>query len=180
MFLRVKGKKWIGSKSLKEFFCSAGPLLKKYAVTYICEFVLSLTLTTKCSRTTLLSCILPCEMCCCLYLRICAVSTLSTRCPFEFAVLYKCWKICWMNPYVSALFAVHLTEKRTGFPKRYFSPKRLFYIFFTFIQQHFLSCKYQFLCLLKTYQSLVIHEWPNVFSKRFVSLLFVSVFWTGR
>ena len=52
----------------------------------------------------------------------------------ELAVLYKCWKNCWMNPHVSASFAVFLTEKWTGFPKRCFSPKRLFQIFFPFIQ----------------------------------------------
>ena len=34
-------KQWTRSKSLKEFCCYAGTLLKKYAVTYICEYVQS-------------------------------------------------------------------------------------------------------------------------------------------
>ena len=98
-----------------------------YLYLWICAV---LTLTTWCSRTTLLCCILPGKTCCCLYQRICPVLTLTTRCPFEFAVLYKCWKNRWMNPRVSALFTVFLTEKWTGFPKKCFSPERLFQIFF--------------------------------------------------
>ena len=84
------------------------------------------------------------------------------------------------EPHVSALFAVFLMEKWIGFPKRYFSSKRLYQIFF-FIHTTplFLSCKYQLLCSLKTYQFLVIHEWPSVFSKQFDSLLLGSVFLTG-
>ena len=88
-------------------------------------------------RTTLLCCILLREICCCLYQRICAVLTLTTRRSFEFAVMYKCWKNCWMNLHVFALFAVFLTEKWTGFPKKCFLPKRLFQIFFQFIQHPF-------------------------------------------
>ena len=79
------------------------------------------TLCNQCSRTTLLCCILLGEMWCCLYLRICAVLSENMRCKIEFAVLYKCWKNCWMNPHVSALFTVFLTEKGRGFPKRCFS-----------------------------------------------------------
>ena len=93
-------------------------------------------------RTTLLKCILLGEICCCLYMRICAVLTQIMRCTIEFAVLYKCWKNCWMNPHVSALFAVFLTEKWTGFPKRCFSPKRFFQIFFSIhTTPIFFSCK---------------------------------------
>ena len=50
--------------------------------------------------------------------------------------LVKCWKNCWMYLHVSGLFTVFLTEKWTVFPKRYFPPKRLFQIFFPFIQHH--------------------------------------------
>ena len=38
-------------------------------------------------RTSLLFCILLKEICCCLYLRICAVLTQTMRCTIEFAVL---------------------------------------------------------------------------------------------
>ena len=41
-------------------------------------------------RTTLLSCILLGEICCCLYQRICAVLTQTMGCTIEFTVLYKC------------------------------------------------------------------------------------------
>ena len=132
-------------------------------------------------RTTLLSCILLREICYCLYQRICALLTQTMRGTIEFAVLYKCWKNCWMNLHLSALFAVFLMEKWTGFPKRCFSPKKLCQIFFSIYATpyFFLSCKYQHLCLLKTYQFLVTHEWPSLFSKQFVSLLLDSVFLTG-
>ena len=90
-----------------------------------------LTLTMRCPRTTLLSCILLREICCCLYQRICAILTQTMRCTTEFAFLYKCWKNCWINPHVSALFTVFFREKWTGFPKKCFSPKRLFQIFFS-------------------------------------------------
>ena len=101
-----------------------------YCYLWICAV---LTLTTRCSRTTLLCCILSGEMYCCQYLRTCAVSTQTMRCTIEFAVLYQCW----MNPHMSALFTVFLMEKWTGLPKRYFVPKRLFQIFFLFIQHPF-------------------------------------------
>ena len=53
------------------------------------------------------------------------------------------------------------------FPRDFFSPKRLFQFFFSIHTTHlFLGCKYQHLCLLKTYQFLVIHEWPSVFFLR--------------
>ena len=99
-----------------------------YLYLWICAI---LTLSTRCSSNTLRYCILPGEMCCCLYLRICAVSTQTMKCTIEFAVLYKCWKNYWMNPHVSALFVIVLTEKWTGFSKKYFLRKRLFKIFFS-------------------------------------------------
>ena len=108
-----------------------------YLYLWICTV---LTLTTRCPRTILLCCILPGEMCCCLYLRICAVST-QTMCTIEFSILDRCWKNCWMNLHISALFAAFLTEKWTGFPKRRFSSRTLFQIFFPFAQYPFFELK---------------------------------------
>ena len=62
------------------------------------------------------------------------------------------------------------------FPRDIFHLRDFSKSFFPFIQPPFLSCKYQPLFSLKTYQILVINEWPSVFSKQFVSLLLDSVF----
>ena len=108
-------------------------------------------------RITLLSCILLSEICYFLYQRTCAVLNQTMRHTVVFAVLYKCWKNCWMNPHVTLpnLFSIHIIP-------------------------FFFSCKYQHLCCLKRYQFLVIHEWLSAFSKQFVSLLLDSVFLTGH
>ena len=62
----------------------------------------------------------------------------------------------------------------------FFTLETLPNLFFLSYNTPVLSCKYRYLCLLKTYQFLVIHEWPSVFSKQFVSLLLDSVFLPGH
>ena len=138
------------------------------------------TLCYQCSGLTLLCCILPGEICRYLYLWICTVSTLATRYPFELADLYKGWKNCLMNPYVSALFAVFLTEKRKVFSKRYFCLRDSSKSFFHSYNTTFLCCTYQFLCLLKTYQFFVIHEWPSVFFETICIIVTWSSFLTSH
>ena len=130
-------------------------------------------------RTVLLCCILLREICYCLYLRICAVLNQTMRCTIKFADLYKGWKNCW-TPICLHYSLYSWWKSEQVFPKRYFLPKRLFQIFFSIHTiPLFLSCRYQHL-LFEVIQFLVMHEWPSVFSKQFVSLFLDSVFLTGH
>ena len=63
-------------------------------------------------------------------------------------------RIAEWDSHVFALFAVFLMKKWTGFPKRCFSPKRLFQIFFSIhTTPHFLSCKYLHLVCWRQFMS---------------------------
>ena len=104
-----------------------------------------------------------------------------------------------MNPKLSALFAILLMEKWTGFPKRWFSPKRLFQIFFPFIQHSFFlvvststlfvvdisvpcnssvtQCFIETICIIVTWLSLfwlVAKIATSVFLQNFVTPFYIS------
>ena len=74
------------------------------------------------------------------------------------------------------------------FPRDNFRLRDSFKCFFHSYNTPFLSCKYQHLGLLMTYQFHLINEWSSfflfcfffVFSIQFVSLLLDSFFFTGR
>ena len=132
-----------------------------YLYLWICTVF---TLSTKCSRTTLLCCSLPGKMCCCLYLRI--------RYPIQ--VLKEL-----LNEYLCVcIIRCILDRKVNRFSQEMFLPKRLFQIFFPIhTTPLFLSCKNKLLCLLKTYQFLVIHEWPSVFRNNLYHCYLIQFFW---
>ena len=138
-----------------------------------------MTLSTRCSRTTLSyqsswtstvlyssrqNVLLPISENLCSFVLI------------EFAVLYKCWKNCWMNPKCQHYSLYSWRKSEQVLPRDVFLPKRLFQIFFHSYNTLFWVVSASSYCSLKTYQFLIIYDRTSVFSKQFYHCYFIQFF----
>ena len=124
---------------------------------------------------TLLCYILPGEMCCCLYLRTCTVLSQLKLQSFPRAEGIAEWTPRCLH---YSLYSWRKSEQ--VFPRDVFLRKRLIQIFFPFIQHpFFLSCKYQLPLFVKDISVTCNSCVTQCFFETILSLVFDSVFLTG-